>query len=143
MIVKVLIVDDQQDIRLLISTILRSEGHETREAESGPGALESLAGGDVPDLIVLDVQMPEMDGWDTLSAIRSNESTKEVPVIMCTVKAKPLDLKQGWELGCDGYIAKPFDLAALIDEIGTVADRDLAERERVRRDALERLRETV
>jgi DNA-binding response OmpR family regulator len=140
---RVLIVDDQADIRALISTILRFEGHETVEAESGRRALQTLAEGPVPDVIVLDVQMPEMDGWDTLTAIRGDASTKSVPVIMCTVKAKPVDLVQGWELGCDGYIAKPFDMATLVDVVAAVATRSAGEREHIRREMLERLAQEI
>jgi CheY-like chemotaxis protein len=108
-----LLVDDQADLRMLISLVLSDDGFEVVEADGGRSALERLAAEPVPDVVLLDVQMPVIDGWQTLAAIRSDERTAKVPVILCTVKSGPVDETRGLELGCDGFVTKPFDPAVL------------------------------
>ena len=122
-----LLVDDHADIRFLMERVLAGHGFVSREAEHGRAALERLAEA-VPDLVVLDVQMPEMTGWDTLGAIRADPRTVDVPVLMCTVKSGPEDLVRAFELGADGFLNKPFNppgLVAAVDEVmsGTPEER--------------------
>ena len=74
----------------------------------------------MPDLVLLDVQMPELDGWDTLRSIRSVERLKALPVILCTVKAGSADTALGWSIGCDGYLPKPFAIDALVRAVQEV-----------------------
>ncbi len=133
---RILIVDDQPDIRELLKAILTLRDYEVDTAASGVEALERLQRRDHPDLIVLDVQMPEMDGWDTLSEIRLRYGEFGPRVVICTVKGHPRDLLHGWTLGCDGYVWKPFDLKLLVDEVAAVLLRDAAERARVRQQAI-------
>lgn len=139
----VLIVDDNPDIRLLMARVLETAGFAVREASGGPEALEALTGGPLPDVVTLDVQMPEVDGWDTLTAIRGNARTREVPVLMCTVKGRPEDRERGWRLGCDGYLAKPFDVGALVAEVTAACARSREEHEGVRRRALAELEQAA
>jgi DNA-binding response OmpR family regulator len=108
---RVLVVDDAADLRLLIRGVLSHSGMEVAEAASGAEALRYLEDGDRPDVVILDVQMPDMDGWETLRAIRRMDSG--VAVILCTVKASPVDAVRGWDLGCDAYVRKPFDIHEL------------------------------
>ena len=132
---RVLVVDDSADIRVLIASVLRLAGHQVDEAGGGAEALAMLAGDSsagLPSVVVLDVQMPGMDGWDTLRAIRSNPMTAEVPVVLCTVKGRPEDVALGWDLGCDGYLNKPFGIDELKDEVTAAALRGRAERRSVR-----------
>jgi CheY-like chemotaxis protein len=117
-----LVVDDNNDIRFLIGRHLRRE-FRVAEADCGPAALSYLAENDPPDLIVLDVQMPDMDGWQTLRAIRADPRTAAVPVVMCTVKASPEDVARAEELGANGYVVKPFSLADLVDAVRGALDR--------------------
>ena len=108
-----LLVDDQADLRMLISLVLSDDGFEVVEADGGRSALDRLAVEPIPDVVVLDVQMPAFDGWQTLEAIRRDPRTAAVPVILCTVKSGSFDETRGYELGCDGFVTKPFDPAVL------------------------------
>jgi DNA-binding response OmpR family regulator len=133
---RILVVDDQPDIRELLKTILSLRDFEVTEAPSGPKALEILADGQEFDMVLLDVQMPEMDGWDALSTIRERYGELGPRVVLCTVKGHPRDLIHGWMLGCDGYVWKPFDLNAIIDEVKDVLERQGSDRVKVRRNAI-------
>ena len=131
-----LVVDDSDDIRLLIGTVLRSAGYAIVEAPSGRQALGMLAGGALPDIVVLDVQMPLMDGWDTLAAIRARPATVELPVVLCTVKSSAADEARAWQLMCDGFLVKPFELDELVDAVRSATDRSDVEREILRQERL-------
>lgn len=134
----ILVVDDDADIRQLVAELLRLTGYEPYTASSGVEALELLATAQVvPDLVLLDVQMPELDGWDTLRAIRASASIGDLAVVLCTVKASPVDLALGWALGCDGYVVKPFAIDGLVAEVEAVLALDPAGR-RARRAAATR-----
>lgn len=134
---RALVVDDIADIRLVMRLALEPYGFQVTEAGSGSEALDALgAGSELPDLVVLDVQMPDLDGWETLRVIRGNPVTATLPVIMCTVKARPQDMARGWELGCDGYVSKPFGPRELADEARSVLSRSEEERAVIQRAAL-------
>jgi two-component system, OmpR family, response regulator len=132
----ILVVDDQPDIRELLRAVLTIKGFQVTTAAGGPQALELLEAGASADLILLDVQMPDMDGWDTLAAIRQRFGADGPMVVMCTVKGHPQDLIHGWASGCDGYIWKPFDMTVLVGEINDVLARPPADRGRIRRAAI-------
>ena len=129
---RALVVDDAPDIRLLAELVLSMAGFTVTTASSGKDALSQLGAGDLPDIVVLDVQMPELDGWETLRRLRREPRTADLPVVLCTVKGLPEDALKGWSLGCDGYLAKPFDIALLVDEVQCVLRRDCFEREALR-----------
>jgi DNA-binding response OmpR family regulator len=132
----VLVVDDQPDIRELLQMVLEIKGYEVALAPGGPEALQLLADGTSPDLILLDVQMPVMDGWDTLVEIRRRFGEDGPRTVMCTVKGHPRDLLHGWTAGCDGYIWKPFDMKLLVGEVSDVIARSAGDRARARREAV-------
>ncbi len=117
----ILVVDDDADIRQLLAELLRLTGYVPETAASGVEALARLDRDEpTPALVLLDVQMPELDGWDTLREIRSRPELASLAVVLCTVKSSPRDLAHGWSLGCDGYVVKPFaigDLVAEVDEV--------------------------
>jgi CheY-like chemotaxis protein len=117
----ILIVDDNDDIRFLIGRHLRTD-FDVAEVNGGPAALTYLEQNDAPDLIVLDVQMPQMDGWEMLRALRADERTANVAVVMCTVKASPHDVARAAELGADGYVIKPFSLTELMQVVHGALD---------------------
>jgi len=127
-----MVVDDAADIRLLADLVLSMAGFAVTAAASGSDALRLLAEGDLPDIVLLDVQMPEVDGWETLRRLRNDPRTVDLPVVLCTVKGLPEDTLKGWSLGCDGYLGKPFDISALVDELRGVLLRDTEERLAVR-----------
>jgi DNA-binding response OmpR family regulator len=137
---RIWVVDDQPDIRELVKAILSLRDHDVTTVPSGIEALERLTTDEHPDLIVLDVQMPQIDGWDTLSEVRLRYGDFGPRVVMCTVKGHPRDLLHGWTLGCDGYVWKPFDLKLLTNEVSTILSRDDVERARVRRTAIGEVR---
>ena len=124
----ILVVDDDADIRQLVAELLRLSGYETVTADSGVEALVQLDRDPLPSLVLLDVQMPDLDGWDTLREIRSRVSLDALPVVLCTVKSSPTDTARGWSLGCDGYVVKPFAIADLVAEVEAVLDVDGAGR---------------
>jgi DNA-binding response OmpR family regulator len=130
---KALVVDDAPDIRLLADLVLSMAGFTVTAASSGSEALQKLASGDLPDIVLLDVQMPDVDGWETLTRVRATPRTAELPVVLCTVKGLPEDNLKGWSLGCDGYLGKPFDIGGLVDELNAVLKRTPAQRLAVRR----------
>ena len=127
-----LVVDDAPDIRLLIREVLERAGYSVVEAGSGPEALSLLALPPLPDVAVVDVQMPDMDGWELLALIRGSPLTRDLRAILCTVKASAADAVRAWELGCDGYLNKPFSISDLAAEVLAVTERTAAQRLAVR-----------
>ena len=104
---KVLIVDDEVIIRKFLRINLLKLGYEVKEAMDGVQALEQL-GKDTYDLLISDVLMPNKNGWELLKAVRSNPKTKDLPVILLTAKNEDADMFQGYELGANYYMTKPF-----------------------------------
>ena len=110
---KILAVDDEKSIVMVIRVNLEFEGYQVTEAYDGVQALESIAE-DKPDLIVLDIMMPEMDGWEVLAHIRENPETEDLPVIMLTALTQDRDIEEATMLGADVYLTKPFEPEELI-----------------------------
>ena len=134
-----LVVDDDPDLRALVRVVLEPRGFDVSEATTGGEALVALHTHALPDIVVLDVQMPDLDGWETLAAIRSQPRTATLPVVLCTVRAQQPDLERGWALGCDGFLPKPFSIGQLLDEIVAVSTRTADERAAIRSDQRRRL----
>jgi DNA-binding response OmpR family regulator len=108
----VLVADDDDDILLLVTTRLRRDGFEVIAARNGNEAL-TLAQERRPDIAVLDIGMPMLDGLEVLSRIRADESLKSMRVLLLTAKAQESDVRRGFEAGADAYIRKPFSPAEL------------------------------
>jgi DNA-binding response OmpR family regulator len=135
----VLIVDDEQAIRLVCRVNLRNAGFDTLEASDGETAL-ALARAERPDLILLDIMLPAIDGWRVAEELGASEDTREIPIVFLSARSEPADEHRGHELGGVGYITKPFDPGALPDIVGRTIDRlRRGEREAVRREWLEKL----
>jgi two-component system, OmpR family, alkaline phosphatase synthesis response regulator PhoP len=110
---KILAVDDEKHIVRLVQVNLERQGYEVITASDGKEALEKVAS-EHPDLLVLDVMMPYMDGFEVLQNLRRNPETREIPVIMLTAKAQDADVFRGWQSGVDCYLTKPFNPMELI-----------------------------
>jgi DNA-binding response OmpR family regulator len=103
----VLIADDDEDILVLLRTVLERSGHEVVEAHDGAAAL-ALAGERRPDLAVLDISMPELDGLEVLRRLRADAETSQLPVVLLTARAQEADVALGFETGASAYMRKPF-----------------------------------
>ena len=119
---RILVVDDDPEIRDFVKVNLEREGFEIEVAGSGPEALE-LAGERPPALVLLDVMMPGMDGLTTLRHLRNDVPTANVPVVMLTAKPQAAERVKGLDLGADDYITKPFEIDELVARVRSVIRR--------------------
>jgi DNA-binding response OmpR family regulator len=110
---KVLVVDDDPSIRRLLNATLELEGYTVAMASDGEEALAELPTSQ-PDVVVLDVMMPKLNGLDVLDRIRRNPETATLPVILLTAKSSKEDVWEGWQRGVDYYMTKPFDVEELL-----------------------------
>lgn len=110
---KILVVDDERHIVRLVQVNLERAGYQVVAAFDGKEALKKVEA-EKPDLIVLDVMMPHMDGFEVLKRLRANADTKDIPVIMLTAKAQDADVFRGWASGVDCYLTKPFNPMELL-----------------------------
>lgn len=133
---RVLIIDDERSIRLLCGINLRLAGMDVLEAPDGIGGLE-LARGERVDLVLLDVMMPGLNGLEVAAALRSDERTRDVPVIFLSARADHADAARGYALGALGYVTKPFDPLTLAAEVeATIARVERGEAEQLRRERM-------
>ncbi len=119
MVHKIVIAEDEQHIAKLIMFKLEREGFEVAWAKDGGEAL-GLIRNVKPDLVLLDVMMPVMDGYEVLRKMKESDDIKDVPVIMLTAKSQEHDIVKGFDLGSDDYIVKPFKPAELVARIRKV-----------------------
>ena len=118
---KVLLVDDEPDIRLIADMGLSTVGGLTTfQASSGSEAL-AMAAEHKPDIILLDVMMPVMDGPETFEGLRADERTKSIPVVFVTAKVQPSEVERFMSLGAAAVVAKPFDPMTLADDLRKIA----------------------
>lgn len=115
----VLAVDDDKDILALVEYALRNEGYRVLSARDGSQALKMVRE-HAPDLIVMDVMMPEISGFAVLREIKEDQATQDIPVIMLTAKDEESDILSGWLRGADLYMTKPFDPWELIANVNRV-----------------------
>lgn len=113
---RVLIVDDDPDVRQLVEMKLKLDGIETFGATNGAEALEVMAK-EAIDLVVLDLMMPVMDGFETCRRMRSQEETASIPVIMLTARAQAADMQEGFLTGATDYVIKPFSPRELLSRV--------------------------
>ena len=115
---KILIVDDEPDAVGLLSIRLKSNGYDVISALDGEACLKKAVE-EKPDLIILDILMPKINGFEVCKRLKERDETKDIPVIMLTALAKEQDVSKGLEEGADCFITKPFNSADLLDEIKT------------------------
>jgi len=137
---RVLVIDDEPPIRLLCRVNLEAEGMEVLEAGDGPSGLET-ARSEQPDVVLLDVMMPGLDGWRVAEELLDDERTSAIPIVCLTARAELRDRARGIDLGGVDYVTKPFnpvELAPLVREL--LARVEAGERDEVRREKLSELR---
>ena len=140
---RVLVIDDEPPIRLLCRVNLEAEGMEVLEASDGPTGLEK-ARNDEPDVILLDVMMPGLDGWQVAEELIEGERTGTIPIIFLTARAEARDRARGLDLGGIDYVTKPFnpvELAPLVRDL--IARVGRGERDDLRREKLDELRDLL
>jgi DNA-binding response OmpR family regulator len=136
----VLVIDDEAPIRLLCRVNLEAEGMAVLEAADGPSGLEK-ARSETPDVILLDVMMPGLDGWRVAEELLDDQRTQEIPIVFLTARAELRDRARGLDLGGLDYVTKPFNPVELATQLRRLLERvDLGEREDMRREKLSDLR---
>ena len=137
---RVLVIDDESPIRLLCRVNLEAEGMEVLEAADGPSGLDT-ARAERPDVILLDVMMPGLDGWRVAEELLDDNRTEAIPIVFLTARAELRDRARGIDLGGVDYVTKPFnplELAPLVREL--IARVERGERDDLRREKLSELR---
>jgi CheY-like chemotaxis protein len=107
-VARVMAVDDDHVIRGLLEVNLEMEGHEVVTAVDGQDALDKIRA-DAPDLILLDVMMPNVNGWQVAESIKADDATKHIPIVFLSARAMEADIRKGTDLGVESYVTKPFD----------------------------------
>lgn len=136
---RVLVVDDEPDVLLLCRVNLEFEGYEVMEAADGVEAMSRVRERR-PDVILLDVMMPRMDGWQVLTELKSDDQLRDIPVVMLTAKVQDQDQIRGWSSGASEYITKPFSPLSLSQVLEDVLADGPDDEERRRSMVLEKLR---
>jgi CheY-like chemotaxis protein len=117
---RILICDDDPVILRLLQVNLELEGYEPLLAHHGEQAVE-VATAERPDLVILDIMMPRMDGYEACQHLKANDSTKDIPVIFLSAKAQPSDVERGKSFGVAEYLTKPFDPTELLEVVERLA----------------------
>src|SRR3954453_15825314 len=140
---KVLVIDDEAPIRLLCRVNLEAEGMNVLEAEDGPSGIEK-ARAEQPDVILLDVMMPQLDGWQVAERLLDEERTRDIPIIFLTARAEFRDRARGLDIGGVDYVTKPFNPVELADLVRHLLDRiEQGDRDALRREKLKELRDLM
>ena len=137
---RVLVIDDEAPIRLLCRVNLEAEGMDVLEASDGPTGLEKARNED-PDVILLDVMMPGLDGWQVAEELIDSEPTSSIPIVFLTARAEARDRARGLDLGGIDYVTKPFNPVELASTVRGVVDAVArGHREVLRAERLDQLR---
>jgi DNA-binding response OmpR family regulator len=139
----VLVIDDEAPIRLLCRVNLEAEGMLVLEAADGPSGLDA-ARSDVPDVILLDVMMPGLNGWQVAEELLDDERTQRIPIVFLTARAELRDRARGLDAGGVDYVTKPFNPIELASLVRDVLERVArGERDALRRERISELRESM
>jgi len=140
---RVLVIDDEAPIRLLCRVNLEAEKMEVLEASDGPTGLEK-ARNEEPDVILLDVMMPGLDGWQVAEELLDDDRTRSIPIVFLTARAEVRDRARGLDLGGIDYVTKPFNPVELAPLVRELIERvESGEREDVRREKIAELRDLI
>jgi twitching motility two-component system response regulator PilG len=113
---KILVVEDEESLLKLESILLTSKGYDVRGVPNGQAALDAIAK-EKPDLVLLDIMLPEIDGFEVCRRIKNDVATRDIPVVMLTAKKTRDDMARGEKVGADWYITKPFKSAMVLETI--------------------------
>ncbi|MCP4448752.1 MAG: response regulator [Myxococcales bacterium] len=123
----ILIVDDEPDLVVTLDYNLKKEGFQTRTAANGEEALMAARQEPLPDLVLLDLMLPDTSGTEICRKLRANERTRAIPVVMLTAKGEEIDRVVGFEVGADDYVVKPFSVRELVLRVHAVLRRSEAQ----------------
>jgi two-component system, cell cycle response regulator DivK len=112
----ILLVEDASDIRYLVELLLQSVGHAVVSVNDGVRAVERVEQ-EPPDLIVMDLALPQLDGWEATLQLKARDSTRHIPVLAFTAHVLPDEIERALAVGCGAVIAKPFDITSFLDTI--------------------------
>ena len=118
---RVLVVDDDHVIRGLLEVNLEMEGHEVVSAADGREALDRVADS-APELLLLDVMMPHLSGWQVAERLKDDPSTRDIPIVFLSARAMESDVRKGSQLGVERYVTKPFDPIDLMDVVSDLLE---------------------
>lgn len=121
---KILLVDDEQDLLETLSFRLKANGYDVITADNGQAALEK-ARSEKPDLMILDLMLPKLDGYKVCRMLKFDEKYKHIPIIMFTARVQESDKKIGEEVGCDAYMTKPFEPQVLLATVKRFLDSNI------------------
>lgn len=116
---KLLIVEDNDSILRLLSIMLESRGHTVHATKTGVSALRTMTA-EKPDLVLLDIMLPDVDGFEICKQIKGNPETQSVPVVFVTARNQPLDKIHGQQVGGNAYIAKPFKSTSIVNQVNSL-----------------------
>ncbi len=119
---KILVVEDEPDFRVLVRMRLQAGGYEVLEAEDGVKGLE-MARTQAPDLVVLDLMLPRMDGYKVARLLKFDEKHRNIPIVMLTARSQQTDRETGTAVGADAYLTKPFKAEELLDVIAKLVSK--------------------
>jgi CheY-like chemotaxis protein len=135
---RIVVVDDESSVRMICRFNLMAAGMDVREAVDGSEALSTIRD-EIPDLVLLDVMMPNLDGWEVARALRNDPRTRELPIVFLTARAEQTDRERAADLGAVGYVLKPFDPVELPSTLELILERVArGERDALRRAVRER-----
>ncbi len=119
----ILIIEDEEDLNRILAFNLKQEGYQTKSATHGLVGLELASQAPLPALIILDLMLPDIPGTEVCRRLRENETTRNIPVLMCTARDTELDRVVGFELGADDYVSKPFSVRELMLRVRAILKR--------------------
>ena len=119
---RILIAEDEPDIRELVAFTLRFAGHEVNTTSNGEEALQ-VASQTVPDLVLMDVRMPRMTGYDACRAMKADPSLKDIPIVFLSAKGQDAEIQTGLDAGAEEYLLKPFAPDQLVERVWTILSK--------------------
>jgi len=121
--ITVVLIEDNREIRENTAEILELSNYKVMTAANGVAGIE-LIKGNIPDIIISDIMMPEMNGYEVLKEVRSSPSTQNIPFIFFTAKSESMDMEKGLKLGADQYLIKPFDDEELLSAVKQLVNKE-------------------